>query len=326
MVTFQNHRWQKDPRNPIFPIGGGPFDETSCMNPFIVRRGDEYLLFYAGGNKNGGRKICLAIAPVSDITRWKRLGPLFDNGQPGAFDSVWCVLPCVHKFGDKWHLYYTGRDDQKGLGLQCFWGMGLATSDDLIHWTRYSTDPVLRGDDFPQFPTNKAIAGGGPIIEVQDSAGKKLYRMYYTLPTGTPSPDTRIDQAKWAVIAHSYDGIKWFDKRIILGPRSEVEYENAAAIAVNPWKTRTRWRGIYAAIGTQFGAYSICEAVSEDGVVWDRGEPGENLSLPPSGDGWESKMTEYPHVVEENGRLRLFYCGNGYGCTGIGTATAEKLD
>jgi hypothetical protein len=37
-------------------------------------------------------------------------------------------------------------------------------------------------------------------------------------------------------------------------------------------------------------------------------------------------MTEYPNVIEEDGRLRLFYCGNGYGRTGIGTATAEPLD
>ena len=37
-------------------------------------------------------------------------------------------------------------------------------------------------------------------------------------------------------------------------------------------------------------------------------------------------MTEYPNVIEENGRLRLFYCGNGYGATGIGTALADPLE
>lgn len=31
------------------------------------------------------------------------------------------------------------------------------------------------------------------------------------------------------------------------------------------------------------------------------------------------------NVIEENGRLRLFYCGNGYGSTGIGSVVAEKL-
>ena len=36
-------------------------------------------------------------------------------------------------------------------------------------------------------------------------------------------------------------------------------------------------------------------------------------------------MTTYPHVVEEQGKLRLFNCGNGYGTTGIGAAVAERL-
>jgi hypothetical protein len=136
----------------------------------------------------------------------------------------------------------------------------------------------------------------------------------------------RVDQAKQSVVAHSRDGLTWFDKRVVLRPREDADYENAATIALNVWRTRTRWRAIYAGIGTRFGAYSICEAVSNDGLDWERGRPGENLALPPVGNGWESKMTEYPNVIEEDGKLRLFYCGNGYGATGIGAAIAEKLD
>jgi predicted GH43/DUF377 family glycosyl hydrolase len=331
--TFQVHQWEKHPNNPVLPPGGGPFDAMACMNPFALRVGDEYYLFYAGGEGTvlqsgvrGNRRICLAIAPVDDLANWQRLGPLFDLGAPGHFDEFWNVLPCVHRIGGRWHLYYTGRNARMDLGLQAFAGMGLAVSDDLLQWRRHSDRPVLDGSGFAQFPDNKGIAGGARIQEVTDQAGRTLYRMHYTLPTGTPSKNLLVDQAKFAAVAHSYDGINWFDKRIVLRPRLEADYENAAVIALNTWKTRTRWRAIYAGIGTRFGAYSICEAVSEDGETWERGAPGENLSLPPSGTGWESRMTEYPNVIEENGRLRLFYCGNGYGTTGIGTATAAMLD
>jgi hypothetical protein len=34
-------------------------------------------------------------------------------------------------------------------------------------------------------------------------------------------------------------------------------------------------------------------------------------------------MVEYPCVIQEMNQLRLFYCGNGYGKTGIGTAVAK---
>mgnify|MGYP003960254177 FL=1 len=31
-------------------------------------------------------------------------------------------------------------------------------------------------------------------------------------------------------------------------------------------------------------------------------------------------MVEYPCLLTEGNQLRQFYCGNGYGATGIGTA------
>lgn len=325
-ARFECHQWRKDERNPILPPGGGAFDVGCCMNPFVLRRDKEYWLFYAGADKQGRRRICLATAAVDNLRDWKRKGPLFDLGGKGAFDETWCVLPCVHRVGKQWHLYYTGRSAQGGVGLQAFWGMGLAVSDDLVTWKKTSVEPILTGDGFTDFPKNKGIAGGGRIIEIPEKDGRVLYRMHYTLPTGTPSKDLTIDQAKHSVMAESYDGIKWTNKKILLQPRRDATYENAATIALNVWKTKTRWRAIYAGIGTKFGAYSICEAVSADGLVWERGKPGENLSLPPSGNGWESRMTTYPNVIEENGELRLFYCGNGYGATGIGTAVAKMLD
>jgi predicted GH43/DUF377 family glycosyl hydrolase len=322
---FRVHQWQRDEKNPVLPNGGGSFDVGCCMNPFVVVRGDEYWMFYAGAENKGARRICLATCPIDRVTEWKRHGPLFDLGKPDAFDGSWCVLPCVHKFGDKWHLYYSSRSNDQGVGLQGFRGIGLAVSDDLRNWKKYSDEPILLGDGFAEFPDNKGIAGGGPIIEVPGPDGRTIYRMYYTLPTGRPSKDLLVDQAKYAVTADSTDGFTWTNRRIVLGPRLEAKYENAAAIALNPWKTERGWRAIYAGIGTQFGSYSICEAASDDGLTWYRGRPGENLALAPQGTGWESRMTEYPHVVREGKKLRLFYCGNGYGATGIGTAVADPI-
>jgi len=325
-TSFQVHAWVRDARNPVLPPGGGLFDKTCCMNPFVVKKDAEYWLFYAGGDEKSRRRICLATCPQDDVTQWKRHGPLFDLGDRGSFDETWCVLPCVHRIGDRWHLYYTGRSAMTGVGLQGFWGIGLATSDDLLQWKKHATDPILLGDGFTEFPHNRGIAGGGPIENLPQADGRTLYRLHYTLPTGTPSKDLLVDQAKYAVVAHSYDGLKWFDKRVELGPRLEAKYENAATIALNIWKTKSGYRAIYAGIGTQFGAYSICEAASSDGLRWERGEPGQNLALPPHGKGWESRMTEYPHVVREGSHLRLFYCGNGYGATGIGTAVAQPIE
>lgn len=322
--AFRIHNWIRDVRNPIFPPRES-FDAQRCMNPFVIRRENEYWLFYGGADARGAHRICLATAPVEDLTRWTRLGPLFEPGSAGAFDENWCVLPCVHQIGNRWHLYYTGQG-KTGAGLQSFRGIGLAVSDDLIHWKRLHNEPVLTGEGFPQWPKNAGIAGGARILELLQPDGRTLYRMHYTLATGTPDKSLLIDQAKQSVIAHSWDGIEWFDRRVVLQPRLDATYENAATIALNVWREGDRWRALYAGIGTKFGAYSICEAESLDGLSWQRGKPGENLTLPPSDHGWDSQMTTYPNVIEEDGKLRLFYCGNGYGKTGIGTALATPLD
>jgi hypothetical protein len=91
-----------------------------------------------------------------DSLQWQRLGPLFERGSPGSFDHDWCVLPCVHRFGDKWHLYYSGNEGSNGgvagtgIGLQGFPGIGLATSDDGIHFSKYSVDkPLITVRDHP---------------------------------------------------------------------------------------------------------------------------------------------------------------------------------
>ncbi len=324
--TFQVHSWVRHPANPVLPSGGGDFDATACMNPMVIRQGATYYLFYAGGDREGRRQICLATAPVEDVTCWTRLGPVLERGAaPDAFDHFWCVLPMVHRFGERWHLYWTGRNDALGGGLQAFTGIGLATSTDLIHWERYGDGPILHGDHFPMLPRCRAIAGGARIEERQTPEGRTLYRLHYTKLVGRPDADQRVDQEKHSACASSYDGISWFDHRLLLSPREEADYENAATIALNTWKVKRGYRALYAGIGSRFGAYSICEAASIDGEVWERGAPGENLALAPEGEGWESEMTAYPNVIIENGSLRLFYCGNGYGATGIGTALAAQI-
>jgi len=66
-APFRVHQWQRHEKNPVLPPGGGPFDVGCCMNPFVVVQGDEYFLFYAGADKAGGRRICLATCPIADV-------------------------------------------------------------------------------------------------------------------------------------------------------------------------------------------------------------------------------------------------------------------
>ena len=317
--------WKRDRGNPVLrPVPGSTWESLRCMNPFVVKVDGEYRLYYSGGDMEGRQRICMATTPVSKPVQFTRHGMILDVGERHSFDAQWCVLPCVHRFGNRWHLYYSGHEGT-ALGLQSFPGIGLAISDDGIHFQRYSPKPIITGDQTAEFPDNRGIAGGGSILEENQGNGIVRYRMYYTLAVGRKSADVKTDQEKHCAVCHSTDGIYWTDHRLIMSPRRDVANEDIAVAAPFVWRDDSLYRMLYCGIGTRWGYYSISEAFSENGYDWCRGQGDENLSLTPGApETWESKMVEYPCVVEEADGLRLFYCGNGYGETGIGTAFARR--
>jgi predicted GH43/DUF377 family glycosyl hydrolase len=321
--------WLRDPGNPILaPDPASEIDNCSCMNPFVIRVDDEYRLFYSGGSdKRTYQRICLATSTIDDPLCFERRGVVLDIGLPGSFNSRWCVLPYVKRFGSKWHLYYSGMDDQR-RGLPSFRGIGLALSNDGLHFEPLSIEPIITGDQTPDFPHNKGIAGGGLILEDTLPDGRVLYRMYYTITNGTGNLDLslpddlkRTAHEKHCAVCHSFDGIEWFDHRIILSPRLEVPNEDIGVAAPYVWRDGSTCRMLYCGIGTRWYYYSISEAVSADGYIWDRGNAGENIALAPNeAAAWESQSVAYPCVIDDGGKKRLFYCGNDNGGTGIGTA------
>jgi hypothetical protein len=294
------------------------------MNPWVIRIGDDYHLYYAGADANGFRRICLAVAPVDQPGSFTRLGPVLSTGEPGAFDYRWTVLPHVVQIApDRWHLYYTGNSGI-GEGLSSFPGLGLAISSDGKTWEKHPENPILKPTGRPGNPDRYGIAGGS-VLKVILPKGETEWRWYYT---ACPSlgPDLFLNQQKICCYAVSSDAIHWERRGPVLFRNPERDYENVAGagpvVKQEPDRSFRMW---YSMIGTRWGAYSIGYAESDDGIRWHRGDYGDNLQLGPSWNAWEWQMVEYPSVVREGNRLRLFYCGNGYGTTGIGTALSCPL-
>ncbi|QEG38511.1 glycoside hydrolase family protein [Roseimaritima ulvae] len=315
-------QWIRNPHNPVLPPRPGEFDATRCMNPWVARDGDTYRMFYSGRGPDGKQRMGFAEAGLSDLTDWKRSGPLFETGAPGSFDAQWCVLPNGVQLDDgRWHLYYTGNSG-RGAGLSAFPGIGLATSNDGTTWTRHGTDAVLSRSGQHGDPDAVGVAGGS-VIRVPQDKGPAQWRFYYT---GCPTTGKAhaLNQQKTICVAVSDDGITWKKQGAVMLRDPDRDYENIGVagpvVRLEPDGLFRMW---YSAIGSQHGFYSICYAESDDGIHWRRGpQRGDNLQLSPTGNGWEKQMVEYPAIIREGDHLRLFYCGNGYGRTGIGTAVS----
>lgn len=329
--------WQRDPANPVLPPRpDSTFDSHSCMNPWARRDADGgWRLFYAGGDSEGRRHICVATCPDDGRWRWHRRGPLLEPGVPGAFDDHWCVLPHVVRIDEKrWHLYYSGRA-RDGQSLGSFRGLGLAISDDGEHWQRHTSTTTATATTRPDTPVIAPTGrvgdddgigvAGGSVLRVTRPDGSTQWRYYYT---GAPTygDNVFLDQQKRICLATSDDAIHWHKHGAVMRRDPERDYENVAVAGpvVHQLRDGTfcMW---YSSIGTGWGYYAICYAESDDGLHWRRGaNEGDNLQLTPAGEGWEKQMVEYPSVIRDGARLRMFYCGNGYGSTGIGTAVTHE--
>lgn len=307
---------------------GGEYAHTITMNPHVVEKDNDIYLFYAGDAPDGKRTIRLVIFRDGDFTKPEYQGIMINNGEWGSFDGKWCVLPNIVKVKDKWHMYYSGNKGS-GAGLSAFPGLGLAISDDLLHWEKYSNIPLIAPSGEPGTPDAVGIAGGG-LVTLPDGT----LRWYYT---GCPTigDEHFLNQQKNVCVAESKDGFVWEKKGAVISRDPERDYKDVASACGPCYIEDGLFKLWYPCIGTRWGYYSICYGESEDGINWNVGERyGDEMAFGPRNRHrdmtekaytWDSQMVSYPAVFEKDGQKYMFYCGNGYGEGGIGIAMACNI-
>ena len=330
---FSLHSWKRDSRNPIF-LPSATYDSGGTQAPFVVMQDGNWWMFYAGIGVDGRQRICLATSEPKSPCDWERLGPILDPGPKDSFDEQSATYPRVHRVNGRWHLYYSGRSnrDTGKSHFSNYWGIGLAQSDDLRNWKKFSDRPVLQADGIKEYPDCESLVGLGNIVELPQADGSLHYRMYYTILPGHKDPNWQAN-GTWHVIehkviaaAHSTDGIEWTDRQLVLDRRRDVPSEDIGVVGLNAWRTKDGFHGIYTALGTKYKSYALAEVTSRDGLKWNRIADPENVSFAPQHGSFESIMVGYPSVLQEGDQLRLFYNGVGGGATGVGMAVAPVID
>ncbi len=127
----------------------GP-DETGggVEDPRIVKIGRTWYLTYTAYN---GHDAQLALATSRDLKHWQRRGVILP-AYKGAWNEQWTKSGAIvpKKIRGKWWMYYLGTrklaagepdaDDRGGRTVDY---MGLAESDDLLHWSDATPQPVV---------------------------------------------------------------------------------------------------------------------------------------------------------------------------------------
>jgi beta-fructofuranosidase len=113
--------------------------------------GERYHLFYLNAPRDLGdpelRHRCAGVghAVSTDLRTWALLPEALTAGDPGAPDDLAIWTGCVVRPGRDapWHMFYTGATDAEGETVQ---STCLATSLDLVTWTRDAANPILCAD------------------------------------------------------------------------------------------------------------------------------------------------------------------------------------
>lgn len=147
--------WTRHGEPVLGPGPHGSFDERGVADPYVIRAGSRFYMFYLGMDR--ARRQRIGVAQSSDGIGWEKLraNPLLELGAPGAFDEQGLGEPAVWSSGGAYWMLYTGRDRSEHRKI------GLAKSPDGIHWERDVKFPPISGTE----PWNREVMCD-PTVEV----------------------------------------------------------------------------------------------------------------------------------------------------------------
>jgi len=202
-------------------------------------------------------------------------GPVIQVGEKGAWDDQTLGCFTVLDGGDRFYLYSGGTQYSKPKKI------GMATSTDGIHWTKYEKNPL--------FPGSMPCA-----IKVGD-----LFRLYY------PGRDEAGRQGLQMRI--SGDGFHWSKPTRVL--EGGILDPCVVRVAGGKFHLYHCGGGREEKNGKQEWEFRIYLATSEDGIGWKK-EPKPILPLGSKG-SWDEKSHAGPCVLKLEDGFHMWYLGSG---------------
>lgn len=232
--------------------------------------------------------------------------PVLDIGIKGAFDDNGVVPVSIFSDNGVVYLYYIGF--QLGVQVPYYMFGGLAISHDGGNsFERYSKSPILDR-------TGDEIYARCGINVIKDN-GK--YKMWYigSYKEGWTAVGEKLKPLYIMKYTESEDGIHWNqDPVVCMKYKNEDEHGFGRPFV---WRENEVYKMMYS-IRTYSRGYYIGYAESLDGVEWKRYDEKAGIDLSES--GWDCENICYPYIYKYEGRVYMFYNGNGCGKSGFGYA------
>lgn len=300
--------WKK--QGCIFKLDDAPnrSNHTQVPTPYVME--DRIRLYYAGRSKGQGFPAFIDIdrKDFSKIIRHQEK-PIMSLGKPGMFDSDGIMPSCVIENNGEICMYYIGWN-ARDFGARYHNEIGIAVSQD----GGKTFKRKFQGPIIGRTPTEPGLAVM-PFV-MQDN----WFRMWYQSGTSWDIIDGQYEPVYVLKYAESLNGVDW-DRKPEQCIKSNYPLEAFSRPCVilsgNTWHMWYCYRGSKDYRGG-VGSYRIGYGQSQDGINFKRMDSLSGIDV--SSEGWDSEMICYPYVIKIDGRLVMFYNGNGFGQSGIGWA------
>jgi predicted GH43/DUF377 family glycosyl hydrolase len=158
--------------DPVIPSGNWGAWDYWRMPGTVLRINDTLRMWYGGSTYSWGT-MQIGYAWAVEENNWNVLPePILEKGEPGTWDYLHVLNPCVYFDGAMYHMYYTA------CGSEAF-QIGYATSNDGIHWSKdYINSPVISLGEDGTFYDEWVMASG--LVVYNDTI-----RMFFTGNDGT---------------------------------------------------------------------------------------------------------------------------------------------
>ncbi len=250
----------------------------------------------------------------ADLTRVRRVAdaPIMNLGDLGCFDEFGVYPVSVIRDGARVLAYYGGWTRCESVPFTV--AIGLAESHDGgVSFSRLGPGPLLASS------TDDPFVLSGP--KVRRFGG--LWYLWYVAGTAWRWNAGRPEAVYKIRMATSPDGLRWTRTgRDLLTSRLEDDECQASPDVIHHdgryhmffcYKYSINFRN-------NDRGYRIGYASSDDLLNWKRDDRMAGIDISPS--GWDDQSVAYPHVLELDGSLYMFYLGNQVGRHGFGLARA----
>lgn len=261
----------------------GKKGEGSFFDPYANYEGGKFVL-YLSDRKNGS----IVRTESGDGIHWDKTHTILWATPTSDWEKI-VNRGVVRRFKDKWFLWYTGQIDGRSA-------IGVAISEDGIHYERYSHNPVI----IPEYDYEKASVMNPSVILDSETGNLK---MWYCAG----------EQCEPDVICYatSSDGVNWkkHPENPVFTPSNQI-YDRAKVGGCDVFQTPEGNYGMLYIGYQNIDNARICYAHSDNGVSgWIRSVINPLIS--PSRGGWDAHAVYKPAYLFDEKEKKGYIWYNG---------------